>query len=460
MATFHEHPEGARIVLKGAPEVVLRRCVDGPQRLDAGAVHGAVERLAREGMRVLALAEKPWAGGDGELRLEDVASGFRLLGLVGMIDPPRPEAIAAVRACQAAGITVKMITGDHLATARAIGAELGLGDAALAGSALAGLDDQELREAAARTSVFARVAPEHKLSLVQSLQDSGQVVAMTGDGVNDAPALKRADIGVAMGITGTSVSKEAADVVLADDNFASIVAAVEEGRRVYDNLVKSLAFVLPTNLGLALILTYAVLFFPFDPETRLLLLPIEPTQILWINLVATVALALPLAFEVREPDVMRRPPRNPREPVLSSFVVRRTLMAAVVMTAAAVGLFEWEYGAFLGQGASQTRALAEAQTMAVTTVILFQVFYLLNCRSLRDSILHIGLASNPWIFVGIGAIFALQAAFIYAPPLQALFGSAPLDARDIGLAVLVGAAILPVVSLEKRMLRNRRAGGS
>jgi len=461
MATLHAGPGGgARIVLKGAPEVVLRRCLQGPGGADPDALHAEVERLASEGMRVLALAEKPWGGGEA-IGLEDVAGGLRFAGLVGMIDPPRPEAIAAVRACQAAGITVKMITGDHLATARAIGAQLGLGnpDAALAGSALAHLDAKALRQAAGSTSVFARVAPEHKLRLVQALQASGHVVSMTGDGVNDAPALKQADIGVAMGITGTSVSKEAADVVLADDNFASIVAAVEEGRRVYDNLLKSLAFVLPTNLGLALILTYAVLFFPFDAETRLLLLPIEPTQILWINLVATVALALPLAFEAPEPDVMRRPPRAPDAPVMSRLVIVRTLIASVVMTAGAVGLFQWEYGAYLAQGVSETRALAEAQTMAVTAVILFQVFYLLNCRSLRDSILRIGLASNPWVFVGIGAVVALQAAFIYAPPLQAVFGSAPLEARDIAFAALVGAVILPIVSLEKRLQRARRPGG-
>ena len=456
MSTLHADGDGARLVVKGAPEVILRLCAGSPGQPDEAAVHREVERLAGEGMRVLAFAQKPWNAPGRELGLADVAGGLRFAGLVGMIDPPRPEAVAAVRACQQAGIAVTMITGDHLATARAIGAQLGLDGTggALTGAALAQMDEAALRRASASASVFARVAPEHKLRLVRALQDTGNVVAMTGDGVNDAPALKQANIGVAMGITGTSVAKEAADVVLTDDNFASIVAAVEEGRRVYDNLIKSLAFVLPTNLGLALILAYALLFFPFDPQTQQLLLPIEPTQILWINLVATVALALPLAFEAHERDVMLRPPRRPDEPVLSRFVVVRTVLAALVMTAGAVGLFQWEYTAYMGQGAAHSVALAEAQTMSVTAVILFQIFYLLDCRSLREPVHRNGLGGNPWIFAGIGALLLLQAAFIYAPPLQAVFGSASLEAGDLLRATLVAALILPVVAIEKMLWRR------
>ncbi len=236
MATLHDLDGGGRrVIVKGAPETVLRRCGHGTADPADAALHAEVERMARDGMRVLALAEKSWDEPRHELRLDDVAQGLRFLGLVGMIDPPRPEAIAAVQACRDAGIAVKMITGDHQATAQAIGRELGLaGDgAAIAGAALDGLPPERLRAIAQGTAVFARVAPEHKLRLVQALQAAGHVAAMTGDGVNDAPALKQADIGVAMGITGTSVSKEAADVVLTDDNFATIVAAVEEGRRVY-----------------------------------------------------------------------------------------------------------------------------------------------------------------------------------------------------------------------------------
>ena len=460
MATSHAEPDGRqRVIVKGAPEVVLRRCADGPDGFDHAALHAEVDRMASAGMRVLALAERHLAPGHHELRLEDIGKGLRFLGLVGMIDPPRPEAIAAVRACQGAGITVKMITGDHKATAQAIGRQLGLANevAAISGSSLDGLAPDRLREVAQSTAVFARVAPEHKLRLVQALQASGHVAAMTGDGVNDAPALKQADIGVAMGVTGSSVSKEAADVVLTDDNFATIVAAVEEGRRVYDNLVKSLAFVLPTNLGLALILIYAVLFFPFDPQTRLLLLPIEPVQILWINLVAAVALALPLAFEAKEADVMRRPPRDPKAPVLSGFVIWRTVVAALLMTAGAIGVFLWELGQYVEAGTAHGVALAEAQTMAVTTVIAFQIFYLLNSRSLRDSVLRIGLGSNPAVYLGIATVLLAQGAFVYLPAFHAVFGSSPLEWDDLLVAAVVGYLIVPVVAAEKWLLRRAAA---
>jgi Ca2+-transporting ATPase len=459
MATLHEDGQGGRsIFLKGAPEVVLRRCAfnEGP---GAEAILTEVERLASRGMRVLAVASRSLPASHAGLGSEDVTGGFRLLGLQGMIDPPREEAITAVQACHTAGITVKMITGDHAKTAEAIGAQLGIleGGRAVTGAELARMDEEQLREAARSSNVFARVAPEHKLRLVRALQKEGHVVAMTGDGVNDAPALKQANIGVAMGITGTAVSKEAADIILTDDNFASIAAAVEEGRRVYDNLIKSLAFVLPTNLGLALILIIGVAFFPIltiAGESQPLLAML-PSQILWINLVATVALALPLAFEAREPDVMKRPPRRPDEPVLSRFVVRRTLLVAALMCAGATGLFLWEYNVELGRVGHEL-ALREAQTMAVTTVIMFQIFYLLNCRSLLDSVLRIGLFSNPAVYLGIGALVLLQLGFIYLPFMQRVFGTAPLSLGALGLCTLVGASILPVISVEK-YFRSRSA---
>jgi Ca2+-transporting ATPase len=397
-------------------------------------------------------------------RLEppDVAGGFSLLGLQGMIDPPREEAIAAVRVCHEAGIVVKMITGDHQKTAESIGRDLGLHGTgpAVTGRQLAELDDEQLAEVGASTNVFARVAPEHKLRLVRALQARRQVVAMTGDGVNDAPALKQANIGVAMGITGTAVSKEAADIVLTDDNFASIAAAVEEGRRVYDNLIKSLAFVLPTNLGLALILAFSVAFFPIQEVAGKLapLMPMLPTQLLWINLVATVALALPLAFEAKELNVMRRPPRNPGEPVLSRFVVARTLVAAALMAAGAIGLFLWEYTSEVAR-VGHEEALREAQTMAVTTVILFQIFYMLMCRSLKGSIFQLGLFSNPTVFVGIGVLVLLQLGFIYLPFMQRVFGTSALDWEALGMSALVAVVILPVIGVEKAW-RSRRERAS
>ncbi len=468
MATLHSQ-DGGRVLIKGAPEAVLSRCHDDSgSPLDGAAVLREVEALAARGMRVLAFAAKP-ASGQTTLELHDTDNGFTFLGIQGMIDPPRPEAIEAIVLCHQAGITVKMITGDHQETARAIAAQIGIlpddpdAPQVINGTQLAAMSDEQIRDAARTCNVFARVAPEHKLRLVNALQSLNEVVAMTGDGVNDAPALKQANIGVAMGITGTSVSKEAAGIVLADDNFASIAAAVEEGRRVYDNLIKSLAFVLPTNLGLAFILMWAVAFFPFTDVTYVidgvsstvseLLLPMAPAQLLWINLVAAVALALPLAFEAKEPDVMRRPPRHPGVPLLGRFVIMRTLFVAVMIAAGAILLFLYE---FRTAGGSGPQALANAQTMAVTTVIMFQIFYLLNCRSLRDSMLSIGVLSNKTVFIGIAVVLTMQALFIYAPFMQTVFGSAPLTPVNVLVSVLAGAIILPVISLEK-WLRRRGA---
>ena len=424
MATLH--PDGV-VLMKGAPEVVLERCA---------AVDGAVEALdalAGGGMRVLAVAEKR------ATTLAELDDGFRLLGLAALVDPPRESALTAVGACRAAGVDVKMITGDHVSTAAAIAARFGLAGRALTGRELDRLDDAEFGRVAGTATVFARVAPEHKLRLVRALQADGQVVAMTGDGVNDAPALKQADIGVAMGESGTAAAREAADVVLTDDDFASIEAAVEEGRHVFDNIQKAIAFVLPTNLGEALIVLVAVLAFPFvDGVPRL---PVEPTQILWVNLIATVTLALPLAVEAIEPGVMSRPPRPPRTPVIGRLLIVRTVIVSLLMTVAALLLFE----------------LRDDQTIVVTTIVLFQVFYLLECRSLRHSIFHVGLWTNPWALAGIAGVLALQVAFIYAPPMNDVFGSAPLSAADWVLALAAAATVLPVVGIEKWWRRRDRS---
>ena len=453
MATLHGDNANS-IVLKGAPEVVLKRCLMGGEEVASllPQIMAEVHRMGAKGMRVLAIAGKTWEdSGPAELTPASVAQGFRLAGLVGMIDPPRPEALAAIQACHRAGIVVKMITGDHRVTALAIGTDLNLAGKgeAITGQELSVMDDATLQQMVGTTNIFARVAPEHKLRLVTALQQNNQVVAMTGDGVNDAPSLKQANIGVAMGITGTAVSREAADIVLADDNFASITAAVEEGRRVYDNLIKSLAFLLPTNLGLALILIHGILFFSYDPVSKALLLPMLPTQLLWINLVAAVALALPLAFEVKEPDIMRRPPRNPEAPLFTGFMVFRVALVSLLMTAGAIALFDQEYRNGMGAGLEETLALAKAQTMAVTFVILFQVVYMIHCRSLKDNLLKIGFFSNPTVFLGIGVILALQALLVYLPFMQQVFKTAPLSLRDIGMTLVAALVISPVISLEK-----------
>ncbi|MFA5205709.1 MAG: HAD-IC family P-type ATPase [Lentisphaeria bacterium] len=455
MGTLHRLSDSeAVLLLKGAPDVLAPRCGLKPeeeQRLTA-----AMNTLAAQGMRVLALAEKSLPATAAHVTPEDAAGGLRFLGLMGMIDPPRTEAMDAIRTCHQAGIIVKMITGDHQVTAEAIGRQLGLAaktGGALTGRQLDALDEAGLQRAARDTNVFARVAPEHKIKLVRVLQEQGHVVAMTGDGVNDAPALKRADIGVAMGITGTSVSKEAAKVVLMDDNFATIAAAVEEGRRVYDNLLKALAFILPTNLALAMILAGGMLFFP-TAVGGLLLLPMSPTQILWINLVASVALSLPMALEVLEPGAMRRPPRRRNEPIMGTFMLARTIGAALLMAAGACLLFLWEYYR-IEPRAGHPEALAQAQTMCVTTVTLFQSFYLLHCRSLRGSLGASGWFSNPSVYGGIGLLLLLQCAFMYLPVMRTLFGTSPLDAMAWLDSTLVAVTIIPVISLEK-WLRNRR----
>ena len=334
------------------------------------------------------------------------------------------------------------------------------GRPALVGAEIDELDERALGEQSRTAAVYARTTPEHKLRLVRALQAEGEIVAVTGDGVNDAPALRRAAVGVAMGRTGTAAAKEAADMVLADDNFATLRAAVEEGRRVYDNLVKALSFVLPTSLGQALIIAIAALAFPLrggEPQ-----LPVEPVQILWINLIVAVALALPLALEAPEPDLMRRPPRDPRTPLLDRPLLVRTLVVSVTLTAVALGLFAFEHGRQLDAGAGDALALARAQTTAVTGAVLLQALYLITCRSLTRPNRELGHFSNPAVFAGIALVLALQALFVTLPVAHDVFGSAELDLTALAAAMAAALVVLPVTSLEERW-RVRRAheqGGS
>jgi magnesium-transporting ATPase (P-type) len=311
-------------------------------------------------------------GGKREMTFDDVKSGLTILGLFGLIDPPRDEAIQAVENCRNAGIRVKMITGDHALTATAIGEQIGLQTAggAITGQVLDTMDEDQLQFQVQKTDIFARVSPEHKLRLVTALQANGEVAAMTGDGINDAPALKRADVGVAMGLKGTEAAKEAAEMVLADDNFASIAHAVEEGRTVYDNIKKTLAFILPTNGAQAGIIIASVMMG--------ISLPITPIQILWINMVTAVTLGLSLAFEPPEGDIMHRPPRSPKEPLLTQLLIWRIIFISAIMVIGTLGLFLWDQ--FHGE------TLKMARTTAVNTLIFFQIFYLINTRYLRTSV--------------------------------------------------------------------------
>ncbi|WP_216822984.1 HAD-IC family P-type ATPase [Aeromicrobium sp. A1-2] len=437
--------------VKGAPEVVLEHFPD----LMTAPAREALERYAGEGMRVLAFARYRGV----LMAAASWPDTLELLGLVAMIDPPRDGVAESIAECHRAGIAVKMITGDHPGTATAIGRELGIvGELpALTGPEIAELDDDALLARVGRTAVFARVAPEHKLRLVRALQANGAIVAMTGDGVNDAPALRQADVGVAMGITGTAAAKEAADIVLADDNFATIRSAISEGRRVYDNLVKALAFALPTNVGEGLVILVAVLVFPVVGGQPIL--PIEPVQILWINLIATVSLALPLAFEAREAGLMSRGPRDPHEPLLSRFVLVRTAYVGILMCAIAVATFVISLDAsgepLTGGQTPSDGALAEAQTLAVTALMFFQVFYLLMCRTLKQPIRSIGFFSNHYVFFGVGAVIVLQAAFVHVPVMQQVFSSSGLNLTQWMVAALAGAVVVPVVGLEKLVRRRR-----
>jgi magnesium-transporting ATPase (P-type) len=455
MATLHKSGDGTEFLLvKGAPEVIVAHCDreatpdGGGQPLDAARFAQAGDQLAGQGERVLALAWLPRPDvSAGKLSAAELPKNLILLGLIGLLDPPRKEAIEAVKECHGGGIRVTMITGDHKITAAAIARMLGIGDGttAVSGAEIEAMDTAALQERVRHVDVFARASPEHKLRLVKAIQANGQIVAMTGDGVNDAPSLKKADIGIAMGIKGTEVTKEAADMILADDNFASIGAAVKEGRTVYNNIEKAILFILPTNVAQALVIAVAI-FLGFT-------LPITAPQILWVNMVTSVALGLVVSFEPHELDVMTRPPRAVNRPILTGFGVWRVLFVGVALLAYTLWAFFW----MKGQGASDQLA----RTVAVNAITVGQVFYLLNSRYLVDSSLALKAhLENRYLLAGIGAVMILQLLFTYAWPLQRVFETEPIPARAWPWLVLGGFVFFLVVEAEKLIIRSSRLARS
>jgi magnesium-transporting ATPase (P-type) len=449
MATLHKSKDGKEFILvKGAPEVILDHCdrqqtAGGePKSLDRARFMNASDTLAGQGERVLALAwlENPGVKAGG-LAPADLPKNLILLGLIGLLDPPRREAIEAVKECHGGGIRVTMITGDHRITAAAIAKMLDIGDGktAITGAEIEEMNEAALREKVCNVDVFARASPEHKLRLVKAIQANQQIVAMTGDGVNDAPALKKADIGVAMGIKGTEVTKEAAGMILADDNFASITAAVKEGRTVYNNIEKAILFMLPTNVAQALVIMVAI-FLGFT-------MPITAPQVLWVNMVTSVALGLVISFEPHELDVMDRPPRAVDRPILTGFGIWRLVFVGLALLAVTLWAFFW----MKSHGASDQLA----RTVAVNMITIGQVFYLLNSRYLLDSSLsfkaHLG---NKYLPLGIGAVVVLQLLFTYAPPLQYLFDNEAIPLWVWPWLFLGGLVFFLIVEAEKLIIRS------
>lgn len=452
MATRHS-AEGVKhhIFVKGAPERLLTMCAthvtaSGPQPLDQPYWTEQIALAASAGERVLGFAVKSALVSDGRLTFGDLDIGLTFLGIVGFIDPPRDEVVRAIAECRSAGISVKMITGDHAATAAAIARQLSLTDGpdVVSGAELDGTSDKELVSLATRAEVFARTHPEHKLRIVRALQSTGAVVAMTGDGVNDAPALKQADVGIAMGRKGTEAAKEASEMVLLDDNFVSIVAAVQEGRTVYDNIRKVISWTVPTNGGEVLTVIAAILF-GFT-------MPMTPAQILWINLVLTVTLGLVLAFEPPEPGVMRRRPRSASAALLSPFLVWRIFFVSGLFTVGALTIYFFA----LERGHS----IETARTMVVNVIVVFEIFYLFNVRYLHmTSVTLRGALGTPPVLIALLIVIAAQFAFTYIPVMQELFESRPIAILDGLIIVAAGILLMFILEVEKIVLRRFGAFG-
>lgn len=454
MASYYEAQDkkSSFIYLKGSLEKILQRCnymlnKDGKKELiDTNTIIKNAEQMAQKGMRVLAFAYMDQKTLIASLEHHHVEKGLVFLGLQGMIDPPRNEVKSSINSCYQAGISVKMITGDHKITALAIAKEIGLKTngkiASLSGEELESMSDKELLEVIEDVNVFARVSPEQKLRLVKLLQSKNNIVAMTGDGVNDAPALKQANIGIAMGITGTEVSKEAADMILTDDNFTTIKNAINQGRGVYENIIKFITWVLPTSVGQGLVIVVAIMF--------ALPLPLSPVQVLWVNMTTAILLGLTLAFEPKEKGLMYFPPRNPNAPILSKLLLTRVIYVGGLLVIFAIGAF-WINMNILGG------TIQEARTVAVSIFIFGQTFYLFNCRSMSQSIFKIGVFSNKYLLFGIVAMTFFQLLFIYAPLMNTLFGTTPIGFDSWGVIFVSSLIIYTVVEVEKyfKLIKNQ-----
>ncbi|HEC2551832.1 cation-transporting P-type ATPase [Raoultella ornithinolytica] len=447
MSTLYRIGNEEMILITGAPDVLFRLCQqqqteDGLQPLNQPYWEAKIEEYAREGLRMVAAAWKPAASGQSELTHQDLQQGVILLGIAGMMDPPRPEAITAIGDCLQAGIRVKMITGDHPQTAMSIGKMLGIGNAgnAITGRELEVMDDLQLSEAAQKFDIFARTSPEDKFRLVQALQSKKEVVGMTGDGVNDAPALKQADVGIAMGIKGTEVTKEAADMVLTDDNFATIASAVREGRRVYDNLKKTILFIMPTNLAQGLLIIIALLAGN--------LIPLTPVLILWMNMATSATLSFGLAFEAGEQNIMKRPPRDPKLHVMDGFAIWRVIFVGSMIAVSAFVLEAW----------LQPRGYSPEfiRTVLLQTLVTAQWFYMLNCRVADGFSLSKGLLANRGIWIVSAVLLALQLLIIYAPFMQMLFGTTALPFRYWVITFVIGFVMFLIVEIEKPLTRKWR----
>ncbi|MFA5098060.1 MAG: cation-transporting P-type ATPase [Candidatus Margulisiibacteriota bacterium] len=451
MATLHSTEAAPVVYIKGSNEAVLKRCsffLDASGNIermsDAEAINRATEEFASSGLRVIAFAKKEMKPGTSVIGYEDIEGEAVFLGFQAMMDPPRQEAIDAVSVCHNAGIMVKMITGDHASTARAIAIQLGIKAfpaddpkkelIAVTGAEMEKWTEEDYRKKTMGTSVFARVTPEQKLKIVKALQDQKHIVAMTGDGVNDAPALKQANIGVAMGLDGTEVAKEAADVVLTDDNFASIKAAVEEGRGVFDNLRKFIVWTIPTNATEGLVLMVAIIFN--------FALPISPLQILWINMMTAIFLGMTLAFEPKEDNIMLKKPNDPDLPIFDGMLTLRTIYVSFLLIVGILVLFKHQL--ILGTG------VAAAQTIAANVLVFGEMFYLFNCRSFEKSLFRIGILSNKIVLIGVALMIAVQMFFTYSPTMNRLFGTEPLGLMSWLAIVLFGAGIYIVVETEKK----------